>query len=306
MTDRLPKSGHHERLRWRSVTLSVTNVDRAAAFWSTAFGLLQRDCPAPGIALGTKRHTLIELQPAAKTPVLKGHAGMYHVALSVAGQAAFARAIRRLQSHGIHFTGSDHTMSKSIYVMDPDGHTVEIVLETPERFARFLISDHGFAMVDTSGIERNGREPLNIDAEISTASSDDGETCVDDDIRISHLHLHVPHLGSAINWFATIGFNTNPLLPDTGMADMSMGGSFPHRLAINVWAGLGVAPAPRHSARLLSYHIETDDESVFRRASNEFCASDRRNVIRTIDPSGAELHLSIRRHREDRNRLTAI
>lgn len=301
MTDRMPKPELRDRLRWRSVTLSVTDIERAAAFWTKSFGLLRRDCPAPGIALGTTRHTLIELQPGAQTPVLKGYAGMYHVALSVAGQAAFARAIRRLQSHGIRFSGSDHTMSKSIYVRDPDGHAIEIILETPERFARFQIWEHGFAMIDTSGIERSGREPLNIDAEISAVNPDDGEACVDDDIRISHLHLHVAHLNPAVSWFATFGFHANPLLPNTGMADMSMGGSFPHRLAVNVWAGIGVAPAPRLSARLLSYRIETTDQTLFRRICANAHESESLDVFRATDPAGAELNLSMRNHRDDRD-----
>ena len=68
-----------ERLTWGALTLSVTNLDRAEAFWTEVIGFVRRPHKGPGLALGTPDRTLVVLLPGATSPVAKGHAGWEHL-----------------------------------------------------------------------------------------------------------------------------------------------------------------------------------------------------------------------------------
>lgn len=286
MADNLP-----ERLTWGPLTLSVTNLDRAEAFWTGVLGLVRRPAEGPGLALGTRDRTLVVLSPGATSPVAKGHAGMYHVALSMTSQAEFSRRIRRFMDLRVPFAPVDHLMSKALYLDDPDGHGIEIAWETPERFGRFSRDGGRFAMYDTAGRQRSGREPLDLRAELALADGTDPALPLHRDARVAHLHLHVPAIDPALDWFEGLGFARNLDLPEFGMADMGAGAPYTHRLAVNIWAGRGVRPAPSRSARLLSYELSTPDAECFDLARSQTTEDTDSRVLTGTDPAGVTVTL---------------
>lgn len=146
-----------ERVSWDAVTLSVTNLDRAEAFWTEALGFVRRAHEGPGVALGASDQTLVVLVSGATSPVARGHAGMYHVAF--------------------------------------------------------------------------------------------------------------------------------------GMADMGAGAPCTHRLAMNIWAGLDARPAPRSSARLLSYRLETADAQTMAAARARLSEDPASGDLHGTDPAGVTLTL---------------
>ncbi len=184
---------------------------------------------------------------------------MYHVAFGMPSQAEFSRRIRRFIDLRVPFSPVDHLMSKALYLDDPDGHGIEIALETPERFGRFSDAGGRFAMFDAAGRPHGGRERLDLRAELALANGTDPGLPLHRDAVLAHLHLHVPGLDSAVTWFEGVGFARNLMLPGFGMADMGTGAAYTHRLAVNIWAGPGARPAPGASARLLSYRLEAND-----------------------------------------------
>lgn len=284
-----------ERLSWGPLTLSVTNLDRAQAFWTGVLGFVPRPTEGPSLALGTPDRTLVILQPGATRPVARGHAGMYHVAFRMPSQAEFSRRIRRLLDLRIPFAPVDHLMSKALYLDDPDGHGIEIAYETPARFGRFTDAGGRFAMFDAAGRPHSGRERLDLRAELAAADGTDPALPLHRDATVAHLHLHVPALDPSLAWFEGVGFARNLHLPDFGMADMGTGAPYTHRLAMNIWAGHGVRPAPAASARLLSYRLETTDTAIFtataRARLTEIPDTD---VLTGTDPAGVTLILALR------------
>lgn len=283
-----------ERLTWGPLTLSVTNLGRAAAFWTDVIGFVRRPDQGPGLALGTTDRTLVVLAPGATSPVVRGHAGMYHVAFGMPNQAEFSRRIQRFIDLGVPFSPVDHLMSKALYLNDPDGHGIEIAFEVPERFGRFSLDGGRFAMFDATGRPHTGRERLDLRAELAGADGTDPALPLHRDAEVAHLHLHVPALDPSIRWFEGLGFARNLNLPDFGMADMGAGAPYTHRLAMNLWAGPGARPAPASSARLLSYRLETSDAETFAAARAQLSGEPSTGVLTGTDPAGVTLTLAMR------------
>jgi catechol-2,3-dioxygenase len=59
--------------------------------------------------------------------------GLYHFGLKVGDSDDELRAaIRRCQEAGVHVVGtSDHTVSHSLYILDPDGNEIELYIDVP-------------------------------------------------------------------------------------------------------------------------------------------------------------------------------
>lgn len=283
----------HERLTWGAIELQVTDLERSSAFWQAALGLRMRARQGQdAVALGTASDTLVVLRAGALQPAVSEHAGLYHLALEAPDQRAFSRLMARLASAGIAHHPTDHTMSKAIYLRDPDGLGIEISLLTPERFGSYGDMDSGFAVVDATGRRRSGRDPLDIAWELAQAEGCDPGAPIEDGASIAHLHLHVPELEPATRFFASLGFVPNLFLPKQGFADMSTGGACTHRLGVNTWAGRGVAPAPEGTARLVGYTLQALDGGVFERARLQLRESSRADRLVGIDPAGVRVEMA--------------
>lgn len=278
-----------ERLSWDAVTLSVTNLDRSEAFWTEALGFVRRAHEGPGVALGAPDRTLVVLVPGATSPVARGHVGMYHVAFGMPSQAEFSRRMQRLIDLGLPFSPVDHLMSKALYIDDPDGHGIEVTLETPERFGRFSNAGGRFTIFDAKGRAHSGRERLDLRAELAQADGADPALPLHRDAFVAHLHLHVPALDPSLSWFEALGFARNLNLRDFGMADMGTGAPYTHRLAMNIWAGAEARPAPRSSARLLSYRLKTADAQIMAAARARFTEDPASGDLHGTDPAGVTL-----------------
>jgi catechol 2,3-dioxygenase len=66
------------------------------------------------------------------TPPPRGHTGLYHFAILVPNRKELAKAFKRLWEVNYPIEGaSDHGVSESIYLTDPDGNGVEIYSDKP-------------------------------------------------------------------------------------------------------------------------------------------------------------------------------
>lgn len=146
-------------------------------------------------------------------------------------------------------------------------------------------------MHDTEGRRRSGRDPLDLRAELALADGTDPALPLHRDARVAHLHLHVPAIDPALDWFEGLGFARNLDLPEFGMADMGAGAPYTHRLAVNIWAGRGARPAPAPSARLLSYELSTPDADCFEMARSRATEAPASRVLVATDPAGVKMTL---------------
>ena len=105
------------RIRWRCTFGSV----RPAAAFSAPSGRTHHEL------------LLIEVGPDASAPPPGRRVGLYHFGLKVGDTDDELReAVARLQASGTPILGaSDHTVTHSLYIADPDGNEIELYIDVP-------------------------------------------------------------------------------------------------------------------------------------------------------------------------------
>jgi catechol 2,3-dioxygenase len=91
--------------------------------------------------------------------------GLYHFAVRYPDRRALGVALKRVLDAGVRLQGaSDHGVSQSVYLADPDGNGIELTIDTPREGWRFR-SDGQLEMVT---------EPLDLRALLDEALAPDG------------------------------------------------------------------------------------------------------------------------------------
>jgi catechol-2,3-dioxygenase len=119
------------------VVLYVHDIERSRRFYRDALGFKEidtgRNAPVAAFSSGRTHHELllIEVGPNA-APIPQGRrVGMYHFGLKVGETDDELRAVlRQLQEHDVNIVGaSDHGVTHSLYLEDPDGNEVELYID---------------------------------------------------------------------------------------------------------------------------------------------------------------------------------
>jgi catechol 2,3-dioxygenase len=117
------------------VNLTVTDLDRAVAFYRDVIGLhvTQHDTQSAFLAAGEYHHhvALNTWDPDAKAP--SAHtAGLHHFALRLPDAAALAAVVTRIVQAGHDLLGAtDHGVNLAVYLRDPDGNGLELMVDRP-------------------------------------------------------------------------------------------------------------------------------------------------------------------------------
>jgi len=126
------------------IVLYVRNIERSAAFYRDVLGWKQLRTSADGplgrvpVALFSSGRThhellLIEVGEDAQALPRGRHVGLYHFGLKVGDSDDELReAIRGCREAGVHVVGmSDHTVTPSLSINDPDGNEIELYVDMP-------------------------------------------------------------------------------------------------------------------------------------------------------------------------------
>jgi catechol 2,3-dioxygenase len=253
-----------DTLVYGAVHLDVGDRNRALGFWHDIVGLSLLDGPGDEVHLGVDGRELVVLHPGAERGVVPGCSGLYHLAIHLPDETDLARVLWRLIVAGYPQAPTDHTMSKSTYLTDPDGLGVELVLETPERLGSWQSEAGGLQLIDSEGRAHGIAEPLDVNEVLSHLPDRSfDQPLLPSGTTVGHLHFHVSDLEAALRFYCDlIGFREHMYTPQLGFADLSAGGRFPHRLALNVWAGIGAPQPPANSAKLRNFTILLPSEEA--------------------------------------------
>jgi catechol 2,3-dioxygenase len=256
--------------------------------------VLRRD--AERIHLGAAGNELVVLEPGAAGVVPQGTTGLYHLAIVVPNRGELARVIGRLAQYQYPQSPTDHVMTKSDYVWDPDGNGIEVYAETPED-GTFSMSGDSFSAIDRHGVVRSGRDPIDIPELFShLEASPDLARPMATGTRMGHIHLHVRDIDEAVHfWCDLVGFDVMGRSARFGAAFVSAGG-YHHHLGLNTWQGVGAPPPPADLAGMRFFTIElptaADLAAVDARLRGGGVSLDRTDAGFFVDdPSGNRAHL---------------
>jgi catechol 2,3-dioxygenase len=123
------------------IVLYVRDLARSVAFYRDVLGWRQVSADSPGLPFaafsgGRTHHELLLIEVGADaTPIPRGRrVGMYHFGLKFGDSDDDLRAVlARVRDAGVTIVGAtDHTVTHSLYVLDPDGNELELYVDVPE------------------------------------------------------------------------------------------------------------------------------------------------------------------------------
>jgi catechol 2,3-dioxygenase len=128
----------HPETRIGHVHLTVSDLERSLKFYRDLLGFEVTAWygeSAVFLSAGGYHHHIGLNTWAGKgaAPPPPGHTGMYHFAILMPSRKELAKVFKKLWEANYPLEGaSDHGVSESIYITDPDGNGVEIYSDKPE------------------------------------------------------------------------------------------------------------------------------------------------------------------------------
>jgi catechol 2,3-dioxygenase len=115
-----------------AVELTVASLDRSLDYYTRSIGLTVLDHEAGSASVGVPGRVLAVLRerPGAGLPPASSP-GLSHFAPQVPTPADLARFVKHYSAAHSKFDLADHSVAHSCYVMDPDGHCVEVTCARP-------------------------------------------------------------------------------------------------------------------------------------------------------------------------------
>lgn len=118
------------------VVFYVQDLERSLAFYRDLLGFREVgrifDGAAAALTAGRTHHELLLIAVGdAPGPPRGRRLGLYHIGIKVGdGLEALRAAKQELERAGVPITGmSDHTVSQSLYLRDPDGNEIELYVD---------------------------------------------------------------------------------------------------------------------------------------------------------------------------------
>lgn len=316
MIDGRPKVRIDPATRIGGVHLTVADLDRQLTFYRDVLGLKLHRRENATAALGAGGEDLLKLTEVRGVRRVPRTSGLYHFAVLLPDRRELARVMARLFTLRYPNAPTDHVMTQTTYLDDPEGNGIEIYADTPEE-GEWLFSASGFSVRRANGAMSDGREPLDVEALFKTLGPNDRlDAPMPEGTKMGHVHLHVADLTAAVHFYHDVlGFDIKGSAPAMGAAFLSAGG-YHHHIGLNTWAGKGVPPPPpdsqglRYFTVILPNRVELD--IITERVRQEGIATEEiKEGVLVRDPSKNGVLLAVRSSAEgvppevERHTLTA-
>jgi len=122
------------------VVLYVTNLERSMNFYKNilGFNLISFSNGMAAFSSGRTHHELLLIYIGNKPKSNKLEAGLYHIGFKIGDTLKELKdALKILEKNNVEIVGmADHTVTKSIYIKDPDGNELELYIDTTDEWKK--------------------------------------------------------------------------------------------------------------------------------------------------------------------------
>ena len=252
----------HPATKIGTVSLKVSNLENQLTFYQQVLGFQLHWRESNKAGLGAGGADLLQLTEEPNLKKYRSVTGLYHFAVLFPNRRELARATARLFVLKYPNYPTDHIMTKTTYLDDPEGNGIELYTESPED-GTWTMANGTFETRRADGTWSDGREPLDVDALLSHLKEDDRlDVPIPPETRVGHIHLHVRDIDEAVDFYhGVIGFDVMGVAKSFRAAFVSAGG-YHHHIGLNTWQGEGAPPPPADAAGLRYFTVELPDQKA--------------------------------------------
>jgi catechol 2,3-dioxygenase len=227
------------------VHLTVSSLDRQIAFYTYVLGFKLHWREGAEAALGTDAEILLRLTENTAARRVQHTSGMYHFAILYPSRKELARAIGRLFALRYPNAPTDHGVSKTTYLDDPEGNNIELYVRSLDD-ATYELTDGQLAVRYADGRIGTGRDPLDLEALFAELNETDRlDLLLPAGTQIGHVHLYASSLEGSLHFYADVlGFQPGLVISGFRMGDVGLDEQQNHVVAFNTWKGENIPPAP--------------------------------------------------------------
>src|SRR5512133_1184788 len=238
------------------VSLTVANLENQIAFYTHVLGFKLHWREGNKAGLGAGGADLLRLTEEPNLKRYRGVTGLYHFAVLFPNRRELARAIARLFALNYRNYPTDHIMTKTTYLDDPEGNGIELYCESPED-GTWSMANGEYVTRRADGSLSDGREPLDVEALLKHLKEADRlDVPIPPETRLGHIHLHVRDIDEAVDFYhGLLGFDVMGVAKAFRMAFVSAGG-YHHHIGLNTWQGEGAPPPPTNALGLRHFKVE--------------------------------------------------
>ncbi len=238
------------------VRLAVSRLARSVHFYSEVVGLvlLERKDNLAKLGAQDSRQVLLELEELPGVHPI-GHSsrlGLYHTAFLLPSRSALSSFVQHLRHDGIEFGAADHLYSEAIYLVDPDGLSVEVYADRPR--SEWVVENTELVSA-TNPVRFETFPPV---AANSWRGAPVGTS-------MGHVHFYVGDLEQAKKFYH-IGLGLDITTWRYPGALFTSAGGYHHHVGLNVWVANSPIASSRDS-RLLFWEILLPDRGEVERAA---------------------------------------
>ena len=244
------------------VSLTVANLENQLLFYQQVLGFKLHWREGNKAGLGAGGADLLRLTEEPNLKKYRGVTGLYHFAILFPSKHELARAMARLFELKYRNHPTDHIMTKTTYLDDPEGNGIELYAESPED-GSWTMKDGKYETRRADGSWSDGREPLDVQALFSLLTADDQlDVPIPPETRVGHVHLHVRNVQEAVDFYhGVIGFDLMGIAKQVQMAFVSAGG-YHHHLGLNTWQGEDAPSPPADAVGLRYFTVDLPDQKA--------------------------------------------